>query len=300
MAKTSLAAINSHFDGLVAAERKNPTPSSTTVKRASLAASKLVAGFDVIDNSERERIIIEGRKEQRAILTAYITTKNALKSALAEVNVKPLALLPSVAFHTICKSADLFYAPSTMMVHVDTKPLRDMMGPKAMKVANTKDDPIHVKKFIESISHGELMKKTMSMNPVRLTPVRKYDGVYGYDSAPRTSSPVRITLPQPPQDVMETILKAQAFKPQTVAVYDAISYADGAEKVLVDALALYRKNKSIQEAAERQYREWIRDPIVYVEQNGVVAVIAQFGDFPIEADILNQFTAATFLPPRSK
>lgn len=104
----------------------------------------------------------------------------------------------------------------------------------------------------------------------------------------RVNATVRITLPEPPGDVQETLVAAERDGiPLLLAVVgDAIVLREDPG----DALMAYRKRKLEEEARARA-----PDPIVYAVEGAAVAVIAQYGDFPIEQEVINEVVNSVYL-----
>ncbi len=106
---------------------------------------------------------------------------------------------------------------------------------------------------------------------------------------PNGSSPAysevrtKLSLPPAPQNVTEVLLKAQGLTLRTAAVGEAV----GIEEMPSQIFARYLDRRELA-AAERRQRDWedflqsLFDPIIYVERGNAVAIIAQFGDFPVE------------------
>jgi hypothetical protein len=99
-----------------------------------------------------------------------------------------------------------------------------------------------------------------------------------------------VTLPQPPKDVAEVLLKAakvaaeNRYEMRTAAVMEAVHFTPSIADV-------YHKNDEVRSQEEEAARiAASRDPIVTLEKNGIVVVIAQFGDFPIEQKVLEEVT----------
>ena len=91
----------------------------------------------------------------------------------------------------------------------------------------------------------------------------------------------KVTLPTPPVEVAEIILKAHkaGMRLRVAAEADAISF---------DLQEVFQQNYQLELAREEAAR---RDPIIYVQSRddvyvGAVAVLAQFGDFPIERAVI--------------
>ena len=105
-----------------------------------------------------------------------------------------------------------------------------------------------------------------------------------------------IVLPIPPREVCDTLIKAADanLDLKTVCVPGAVDFADGGViKVLHTAK---RDREERDERIQKQIDWMLHDPIVYIERGPVTAIIAQFGPFPVEKEIIDRITAAEFLP----
>ncbi|MBI4088872.1 hypothetical protein HY415_02145 [Candidatus Kaiserbacteria bacterium] len=109
--------------------------------------------------------------------------------------------------------------------------------------------------------------------------------VYGIELV---SASVRITLPEPPDDVQKTLIAAErgGATLRLAVVGDAISLREDP----FDALMAYQKRQLEEEAHIRAL-----DPIVYTVEGAAVAVIAQYGDFPIEQEVVNEVVNSVYL-----
>ncbi|RYD51632.1 MAG: hypothetical protein EOP83_23300 [Verrucomicrobiaceae bacterium] len=98
---------------------------------------------------------------------------------------------------------------------------------------------------------------------------------------------IKIALPVPPQDVAETLGKiAMMSNIKVAAEPGAVSFAKSAREVM-------RQYMADQWKQEKEVRERMRalDPIIYVENGSAVALIAQFGDFPMEQALIDRVLA---------
>lgn len=94
---------------------------------------------------------------------------------------------------------------------------------------------------------------------------------------------VRIALPEAPPEVVERVLAVERARlPLHVAVVaEAISF----KEPIVDAV-LRSRTKYWEEIAQLEALK--RDPIHYVVEGSAVAIIDQYGEFPIEQAVINQ------------
>jgi hypothetical protein len=119
-----------------------------------------------------------------------------------------------------------------------------------------------------------------------------------------------IVLPPPPQDVVTTLLKARLLDLKTVAEPAAIAFTPTLETIIgrgareghptttgpVPGFAPINDHQA-QQLGYADLDEWRRlCPIIYTEHLSAAAVIAQFGDFPIEREVVERAVVDEFLP----
>lgn len=92
---------------------------------------------------------------------------------------------------------------------------------------------------------------------------------------------IGVVLPTPPEDVVETLIRAERARLplQVAAVGEAI-------RLRHDVVSVFTEARARQIEAERL--EASRDPIIYVKEGSAVAIVAQFGDFPIEQEVIRE------------
>ena len=93
----------------------------------------------------------------------------------------------------------------------------------------------------------------------------------------------QVVLPEPPRDVAATLLKARGLSLKTAAAREAIAFAEAPAMIYA---------RSFGEALKLDDQNWQQvrqenDPIVFLEKGTAVAIIAQFGDFPIEKEMVD-------------
>ena len=93
---------------------------------------------------------------------------------------------------------------------------------------------------------------------------------------------VRISFPEPPEDVQKRLIAAERARlPLHIAIVpDAISFRENPVNAIL-------KEQDARWAAERA-ASLSQDPIAYVVEGFAVAVIDQYGDFPIEREVINE------------
>lgn len=110
----------------------------------------------------------------------------------------------------------------------------------------------------------------------------------------RWDTRVKVRLPTPPDDVAATLAKLIGFEGMYVAVErGAVQFAESPNQLLSQALVSkwYRDDEERRAARERalaRQRMIALDPIIAYEHRGVVAIVAQFGEFPIEQRVMER------------
>jgi len=102
-----------------------------------------------------------------------------------------------------------------------------------------------------------------------------------------TRTDAKVILPQPPESVLQNLTKLFKLTDHEVsvaAVADAIAFEGGLKKI-------YSKGM----AEEKMRRQIAADPIIYVRNGSAVAIIDQFGDFPIEKETVEKCMTAEFV-----
>lgn len=119
------------------------------------------------------------------------------------------------------------------------------------------------------------------------------------DLLPNATSPAesnitaKVVLPEPPASVVATLLKLKAWPLKVAAVAEAITFADPPGKILLRAydrdIERRERERSKGYRGYASYEEWLEKcPIIYTEHGSTVAVVAQFGDFPIERAVVDK------------
>lgn len=104
----------------------------------------------------------------------------------------------------------------------------------------------------------------------------------------QSKATIRIALPEPPTNVQQTLIATErgGITLRVAVVGDAITLLENP----VDALMAHHE-REIEE--KRQQAE--RDPIVYATEGNAVAIIAQYGDFPIEQKVIEEVVSSIYL-----
>lgn len=101
----------------------------------------------------------------------------------------------------------------------------------------------------------------------------------GYDSG----SPVDFTFPTPPGDVVEVLKKVRDAELNVRVAAEPAAFSFSVDPVLYVASKMTDRIIELREARARA----MADPIIYVRIGEAVAVLAQFGDFPIEKRVVD-------------
>lgn len=104
----------------------------------------------------------------------------------------------------------------------------------------------------------------------------------------RDSLQVKVAFPDPPKDVQERIALAERARlPINLAVTpDAVTFLEDPTAVIL---------KEEQRRWDDQLLRLKADPIAYVIECSAVAIIDQYGDFPIEKEVINEVINSEYL-----
>lgn len=268
--KTNFAYIDDVMDRAITAEFDQPKIPEADRATANKQAKKLIGGFRVHDH-DAERKSLDGMiAKRRAGIEKFRADRSAIRDRLAAVGVTPLAVCPTGAWFKICRDAGLFVlTPDNQnRIHVSRKAFEGYTGKSAEKnidkYAETHWPEMISLMFPEGRSLGEGVKATL-------------------------------ILPDPPADVAETLVKAQAFTLTVAAVADAIRLAEKPSD-LMKAANTNPKDLWAQEQGYADYADWVkRDPIIFTEHESATAILAQFGEFPIEQKVVDAIVASDTL-----
>lgn len=98
-----------------------------------------------------------------------------------------------------------------------------------------------------------------------------------------------VTLPEPPADVAATILKLQGRDDiEVVAEADAIAFTPPLKEQALGAMSV---DHAVRMAAAKERAALRADPIITIRKGSAVALVAQFGDFPIEEKVFSEAVA---------
>lgn len=265
--KTNLAYIDDVMDRAIETEHAAPALLAAERADATKKARKIIGGFRVHDGAAERKALDDMVAKRRAIIEKFRADRTAIRDKLAGLGVTPLAVCPVGAWHKICRDAGLFVlAPDK----------NGMVG-----ISSKAFDDYNEKQIDKQVGQDW----TAYLN--RLFP----------DGRSPASSSLRATLilPDPPADVAEVLCKVQALTLTVAAVGDAIKFAEKPSE-LAKKSKVNPKDLWAQEQGYEDYADWLkRDPIIFTEHETAAAVIAQFGDFPIEKAAVDAVVASDAL-----
>lgn len=329
--KSNLALIEEAANAALDTQRARPMLVESVIENASKASTRLIAGFEVTDPSAEQEALEKGRQNRREAMAEFSRSRGVLREKLERAKITPLATIPKTAFDHICSRSGLFRLTpdkdGTITVslaavdkiekdvdfNVETITilgwlLTTILGAVIGAVISSPDlGSRFAGGFLGLIGSGiigggiiwpmihAILKPNFRQNAIRQFTNRPHAEILkdlfpdGMNPKPAKEGVGKTTLilPTPPEDVARILIKAREFSLQVAAVPDAISFAESPEQII-------RKEIGKREEARRLER-LLADPIIYLEYGNAVAVIAQFGDFPIEQSIVNEVVNSAYL-----
>lgn len=241
---------------------RKPEPTKAQQDEAKAKSKSVVAGFPVFDpDKEREHLDKLIATRQKAI-EEFITDRKHVRGKLELLGIKPLAIVPTKAWVRLCGDAGLicFQPDSSGKVAINRNAIRRYSSAKTVEAAANAD----YVRFVRTLLASE-------RNPAATEWI-----VYP-----------TVILPTPPQEIVDILVKARGLSPlKTAAVPEAIRFAETPTEIYNYA-ATDPKDIWARQQGYADYKDWVkRDPIVYHEHGTATAIIAQFGDFPIEKKVV--------------
>jgi len=312
MTKTSLAEINEAFDKLNASQVEGKAISTRTLKNVTDNATETIAGFKVVVE-EKKTLLLNQHIEK---MKRYASERSDLIHQLEGIGVKTLASLPEQAWHTICQQSKLVRLHPTCgsvsfsvdRAREDIKRSADRYGwamfwgsvftPGAvLNLVVSQGVHFSDRLFIfamPSVLAGIMlgmiegntdMFKKIAFRIKSRGFEKKYENLLTYlrPGGRHGDNQVQVHLPNAPEDVQRILMKLHGSPLFNTGIQvAAVPQAFGFTPNLRDQLLKHNKERAQQEIDSRM------DPIVYVTRNGVTAIVAQFGAFPIEREIINK------------
>lgn len=268
--QTSFDVIERTVDEALAHETKSPKLKPQALDYVRQVATHRIAGFEIHDPETEtalcDRLITLRRKD----IAAFQAHRKDIRAILKDRGVIPLAVVPTSAWAEICRASGLF------------RLFPDQAG--VVNIANTAFD------IFKDVSYpadkiAEFVKRDYRAFLLRLFP--------DYQEPETGKVAVHLALPPPPADVAATLLKvkdadlglvvqaeALGFQETPVQMFQNKQAADAAEQVNMPHW---------QKAGYSSYEEWrIKCPIITSAHGTATAVLAQFGPFPIEQEVVER------------
>lgn len=249
--------------------KEDDTPRENERERAKNVSREIIAGFPVYDpQMEREMLDSLIAKRNKSIKT-FIDDRLVVVEKLRAIDIKVLAVVPRLAWANICHRAGLVVMSPDKQgnVTISREALVRFGSLKAAEDAAKRDHAAYVR---------ALFPQTMQA------------GAYA-----------KVVLPNPPEDVAAILLKAKSLKLNVAAVPEAIRFVQSPTE-LYDNATIDPKDEWARRQGYADYRDWVkRDPIVFHDHGTASAIIAQFGDFPIEKAVVDMVMAGNDLIPES-
>lgn len=285
---TDLTYIDSVLNLEVQRRATEPTLNEAQRSVAAEKSRKVIAGFSIHDE-EAERAYLDGLiSKRKQIIEKFRQDRTAVRGKLAALGVTPLAVCPLAAWQRICRDSGLYVLcpDRNGQVGIARHAFDGLTDAQIDGVAPTE---------VESSSWTGMFSLPTPRYHTYLTPdalLRRYfpDGVSVDDSYVKAT----VILPTPPQDVAEILCKVQALPLKVAAVAEAISFAE-TPRQLKDREAVLRRagRPHWERAGYSSYQEWLEKcPIVFTEHGDAAAIVAQFGTFPIEKQVVDTVVAS--------
>jgi hypothetical protein len=320
--ETNLAYMNEAAERAIALEdRSEPTPSA--IAQVAKQSERTAYGFTIPDSLTRELALADKRPGRLTLLNGYRDNALTLRKKLEGVGVTPLAVITTTAWNALVDKAGLFILVPDRYgcVFISHDLVRKLRGnanirshgwlalfPPAIILAI-------IGQFFEWSFEPAMLwtcaaagLATLVAGVVAITEVESkrskaryrravvnYLATHDWPQVLRDllrgngygGQPVHITLPDPPIDVADILcrLPRTELTVHIAAEAGAISLKHGLKDVFDEA---YDGLLAHEEALRK-------DPIIYVQQGMAVAIVAQFGDFPIERALIDDVLASEHL-----
>lgn len=262
--KSNLAYIDDVMDRTIAAEAVTPTLHAVDKQVAADKGKKIIGGFRVRDAGAEQKAVDEIIAKRRSVIEAFMKDRVAVRDKLNGIGITPLAICPTGAWYKICQDTGLFILSADKDGRV---------GYSRKRLESYSD------KYVDKDANNDWPKFLKNMFPENCS-------VNGSDVK------ATLMLPDPPEDVAEILCKAQALTLTVAAVSEAIRFLEKPSELIKNAKS-NPKDQWAKAQGYEDYADWLkRDPIIFTEQGSATAIIAQFGDFPIEQKVVDAVVSA--------
>lgn len=225
-----------------------------------IRATRVVAGFHLHDPALEEEIVAEAVVQQQGAVAAFEADRAEAIKTCSDRGFEPLAVVPAAVWRNLCEATGLFrlhptkegVVPYNRRAFSNVKDERGMTGAAQVEwmAENRRDE------FLRQLFPGGVSAP--------------HDEGYIFS--------VQLVMPIPPADVADTLLKARDLDLKVATVAEAIAFKETPAEI-------YDRMAVVREARAKALRD---DPIIYFEQGCAVAIVAQFGDFPVEKEVVDR------------
>lgn len=285
-----------------------------------------VAGFAVNDPRLGDEAVEKGMKTRQERATQCRRDRVRVESALKQYDITPLAVIPKTAWDAICLRSGLFrLAPdkdgeigidpslitqskdhgsyivdacvffSSLLIGVTMGFVASMRWGFPVWGFLLTGGLCGILSFIaQALTHDLVLHKrperAMAIRALRQATSGEWSKVLKAllpdgQNVKGSDLKVKVILPEAPADVQAVLLKARTFTLKVAAVPEAIGLDLNADFLMVEF-------ERVQEAQRRAAQ---RDPIIYYDDGNVVAILAQFGEFPVEQAVVDEVLSVEFL-----
>lgn len=264
-----------YIDDVVERSTKKEPPVSTKERAdAAQQAKKIIGGFRVKDDkAERDNLdAIVARK--RSGIEMFLQHRTMAREELGKYGVKPMAIVPTKSWERICYDTGLYIMAPNSQGQIGYEPAGLVPYAKWSEHAITKKAKLEWDWFLDA-----MFPKRKSLPNIN----------YAHKAT--------LVLPDPPEAVAAILCKAQKLGLKVAAVAEAISFVETPSEI-VKRSNVSAKDLWAQARGYADHADWVkRDPIVTAEYGSATAIIAQFGDFPIEKEVVDAVLATYDLLP---
>jgi len=264
--RTDFAYIDDAVSDLCTRELESPTISHEAVKAA---ATRKIAGFHIHDPAEEKRQVNAAVERRKGAITDFQMQRDQMAAGLTAMGIVPLAVLPTQLWRSLSNAAGLYrFVPDA----------HGLVGIPPDGLARLGTDNLVGQ--LEWLAKNDWHRYLATLFPHHASA----EVSRTLFSASHAVTFATLVLPDPPADVVATLVKAADAKvPMKVAaVADAVSFKESPSQIAGNYIAE-------QEAIARRLRD---DPIIYTELPHATAILAQFGDFPIERELVDRVVSA--------
>jgi hypothetical protein len=280
--KTDFATIERDVSSVLTLEKKAPS-----VERVPMVSC--IAGFHLADEDKAEQVYNATVDARLKLLEQIEADREAAAMLCRDRGVKPLAIVPTAFWYNLCRASGLYrlMPGPDGRVQIDYQNLVNKVpsgkgvfgisGARQVELLARQDWKAFLDLLFPDGCSGDMPWV-----------MRQYWQVPGsaemqFHELPREGLVcATLVMPTPPDDVIEILRKCRDIPDLKVAsVPDAIGFKESPTQIYNRAIA----------QVEAEQRALTLDPIVYFESGKVACIIAQFGDFPVEQQVVETLKA---------